>query len=152
MAYFPDLVKGAAVMGPNSEYTLPAGEDLSASQYYLVTIDAYWTVKCHDPAADPCMVGVLQNAPLEGEMAVVRVFGFSRAVLADSVGRGDFVMWAFGADKGKVAKFTPGTDGHHHDTGGDPADPTSYDIIVGQTVEAGSAAETPVIRLMFQVL
>ena len=52
-----------------------AGEDLTADQYRIVVLDAT-SLKVRRPdAATDIPLGVLQNAPLIGEAAVVRPLG-----------------------------------------------------------------------------
>lgn len=65
------------------DITFTAGEDLSALQYTYVYISADNTVKSAT-AATAKLVGVLQNKPISGAAARVRVFGVSRVVAVDT--------------------------------------------------------------------
>lgn len=69
---------GAPFPGGNvQDLLIVAGEDLSAKQFYLVKVSAGAAVVAG--AGQSCL-GVLQNAPANGAIAIVRVFGRSRAI------------------------------------------------------------------------
>ena len=60
-----------------------AGEDLDEEQYHFVKLSASNTVKLCSSATDK-IVGILQNKPLSGQVARVRVYGISRVYAATS--------------------------------------------------------------------
>ncbi len=61
-----------AITNDGNVQIFEAGADLSAKQYFIVKLNSDLEVILADDAAD-VMVGVLQNAPEEGESAEVRV-------------------------------------------------------------------------------
>lgn len=79
-----------------------AGEDLSAMQYRFVHQAADESVDMLDSAAE-WPVGILQNAPESGEVAVVRVDGTSKLVMNAAVSVGTLLKAEYVAadDNGK---------------------------------------------------
>ena len=68
-----------------------AGEDLDDEQYYAVYLSADQTVKlCTTAHLD--MIGWLQNKPLSGEAAVVRMIGTTKAVASEVIAVGKRVL------------------------------------------------------------
>lgn len=69
-----------------------AAADLSANQYEMVVISADNTVALGSGAAGALMVGVLQNAPLIGEAALVAIAGQCKIKLGATVAGSAEVM------------------------------------------------------------
>lgn len=89
--------------------TLVAGADLSAAQYKFVEIGAGGVATVCNAVTDR-PIGVLQNAPKEGEEAEVVVSGGTKIVSSGNIAVGALV----GTDAaGKAAAKTPGTDTTH---------------------------------------
>jgi len=81
-----------------------AAADYSAKQFYLVDISANNTVTVASSAGQACF-GVLQNAPLSGEVASVRPIGPSKVVVGTGgIAAGDQVQAA--ADGTAIAAAT----------------------------------------------
>jgi hypothetical protein len=64
-----------------------AAEDLSSYQYRFITIASDTTVQLANGATE-YPIGILQNAPSSGEVAVVRVMGISKLVANDATAVG----------------------------------------------------------------
>ncbi len=102
-----------------------AAEDLTGQQFMFVTqlgmSDS--TVGLMNNATDP-PIGILQNAPDTGEVAVVRVTGTSKLVMNGAIAVGVLVKAEYvgTSDSGK----------------GDPAD-TEADLIIGLSIVASGA-------------
>lgn len=62
--------------------TLKAGADLSAKQYFFVKIDTDGDVVLAGNGENA--IGVLQNAPAEGEAANIAVAGVSKVIIGDT--------------------------------------------------------------------
>ena len=102
-----------------------AAEDISAYQYRFITIASDTTVQLANGATE-YPIGILQNAPTSGEVAVVRVAGVSKLVANDAIAVGLKVKMEYVgvADNGK----------------GDLAD-TNKDIVRGVTLTAAGAED-----------
>jgi len=102
-----------------------AGADLSAKQFYFVSVSSDGQV---DPTGDGARaVGVLQNDPdAAGKAATVATAGKSRVSCGGSVTAG-----------GPVAS----------DTNGQAVDAASGDWILGEALEAGSSDEVITVQL-----
>ena len=99
----------------------PAGEDLSAKQFYFVTLSSGSVVACS--AATDIPVGVLQNAPESGKAAEVCVLGPTKVSADGTISEGALIgTSADGQADAKVA----GTD--------------TTEYICGRALEAASAA------------
>jgi hypothetical protein len=86
--------------------TLPAGEDLSAKQYYFVKVNTSGqAVLC--AAATDRPIGVLQNDPASGEEAAIVVVGGTKVVSSASIDEGALIGTN---NAGKADGKTPGTD------------------------------------------
>lgn len=72
------------------DLTFPAAEDLSSDQYKFMVLNASGQVRRPDSASEVA-IGILQNAPLSGEAAVVRVVGQSKYHANAAIGIGTFV-------------------------------------------------------------
>lgn len=68
----------------NVDLALTAGADLSSSQFLCVKLSAANTVTVVDGAGGDA-VGVLQNAPANGAVAIVRVAGITQVIASTSV-------------------------------------------------------------------
>lgn len=83
------------------DVSFEAAEDLSNDQYRIVVLD---TGKVRRPnAVTDIPLGVLQNAPVAGEAAVVRLIGISKVQLGEAVAENEWVKleWVDAADAGK---------------------------------------------------
>ena len=65
-----------------TKITLKAGADLSSSQYFFVKIDTDGDVVLAGNGENA--IGVLQNAPAEGEAANIAVAGVSKVIIGDT--------------------------------------------------------------------
>lgn len=68
----------------------PAAEDLSSDQYKFVVLNSSGLVRRPDSASEVA-IGILQNAPGQGEAAVVRVIGQSKFEGNAALGIGTFI-------------------------------------------------------------
>lgn len=92
----------------NNEKTFVAGADLSAKQYYFVKQDTDGEVILASAGTD-VIIGVLQNKPLAGEAALVRMFGTSKLRVNGTPGVGAYLTAGTSGDAGKgVATTTAG--------------------------------------------
>lgn len=100
-----------AYSAPGIDQSFIASEDLSGHQYRMVTLAGDESVQKADAATD-WPVGVLQNNPESGEVAVVRISGVSKLVSgAGGLSRGDKVKIEYvdADDNGKgIAADTAG--------------------------------------------
>ncbi len=71
---------------PVLDLSLEAGADLSTKQFYLIKLDPAGRAVLAGAAERA--IGVLQNNPLAGETAQVRVLGVSKVVSGNSFGVG----------------------------------------------------------------
>lgn len=101
--------------------TLVAGADLSTHQYKFVEIGAGGVATVCNAVTDR-PIGVLQNAPKEGQEAEVVVAGGTKVVSSGNIAVGSLV--GTNAD-GKAAVKVPGTDTTH--------------FVVGQVILAAGA-------------
>jgi hypothetical protein len=67
------------------DVSLEAGEDLSSKQYFAVTRDGT-TGKAEVSGANAKSLGILQNKPTSGDIALVRVSGVSNALINETAG------------------------------------------------------------------
>ena len=83
------------------DLSFEAAEDLSDNQYRIVVL-ASGKVRRPDGASEVGL-GVLQNAPIAGEAAVVRVIGVSKIHLGETVAENEWVKLEYvsAADAGK---------------------------------------------------
>lgn len=91
-----------ALDGPGIDLSFVAAEDLSGQQYRFVHQASDTTVDMLDSGTE-FPVGILQNAPESGEVAVVRVSGVSKLVMNDAVAVGALVKAEYvgATDNGK---------------------------------------------------
>ena len=92
-----------AYEGQGIDLSFVAGEDISAKQYTFVHLADDNTVDMMDSATE-YPVGILQNAPGDGETAVVRVSGISQLVAHDALAVGAKVKAEYvgASDNGKA--------------------------------------------------
>lgn len=88
------------------DISLKAGGDLSAKQYRFVKLSADYTVVIAAAATDK-VIGVLQNDPVSGAAAIVRIFGRSKVESDAALSVGDFIGTQ---SDGQADAKTPGTD------------------------------------------
>lgn len=108
------------------DVSLLAGEDLSGDQYHAVIISS-GTILRPNGAGAAVMFGVLQNAPISGEYAVVRIEGISKIVAGSG-----------GLDEGDLcaAEYVGATD-----AGKGIATTTDKHFILGITILAGASED-----------
>ena len=80
----------ATVVNNDDFRTKIAGEDLSSSKYMFVTLESDDTVDLCDAITDRPF-GVLQNSPVAGESAVVKVSGDTKVIAAGALTVGLYV-------------------------------------------------------------
>ncbi len=85
---------------PVHDISLPAGADLSGSQYFIVAVNANGEAVL--AGAGAIAIGVLQNKPGLGQSAQVRVLGETKMVAGAAINRGQLIA-ADAAGKAKVA-------------------------------------------------
>ncbi len=105
------------------DITFVAAEDLSSHQFMFVHQATDITVDLLDSGAE-FPVGILQNAPENGETAVVRIAGTSKLVMNDAVAVGIRLK----------AEYVGATDNGKGDAGD-----TDYDIVRGVCIKASGA-------------
>lgn len=120
-----------AYEGTGIDLSFDAGEDLSSYQYCFVHLADDDTVDLLDSTAE-IAIGILQNAPASGEVAVVRVTGVSKLKMNDAIAVGLKIKaeYVSASDNGK----------------GDAAD-TDYDNVRAMSLTA-SGAEDDVISVI----
>lgn len=92
---------GAPVPGSNvQDLLIAAGEDLSSSQFYIVKVSSGAAVKA---AAGQLALGVVQNAPASGAIAIVRVFGRSRIIAGATLATTGVALASDASGKAKAA-------------------------------------------------
>lgn len=91
-----------AYEGEGIDLSFTAAEDLSSHQYRFVHLADNTTVDLVDSGAE-IPLGILQNAPESGEIAVVRVAGVSKLVMNAAVAVGALVKTEYigATDNGK---------------------------------------------------
>ena len=104
--------------------TFTAAADLSAKQYHFVVLASATTVNVAT-AITNAPIGILQNTPTSGQVAVVRVHGVSKVVADGTLAAANFIGTSADAQADAIS---PGTD------------TTVY--MMGQCIEAASAGET----------
>lgn len=107
------------------DISMVAAEDLSAHQFCFVHQATDTTVDLLDSGAE-LPLGILQNAPEDGETAVVRIEGTSKLVMNAAVAVATYVKAEYvgAADNGK----------------GDAAD-SDRDVVSGQVIKASGAED-----------
>lgn len=88
------------------DITLKAGGDLSAKQYHFVKLSADYTVVICAAATDKAL-GVLQNDPVSGAAAIVRVIGRTKVSSDAALSVNDFIGTQ---SDGQADAKVPGTD------------------------------------------
>lgn len=87
-----------------------AEEDLSDYQYHFVVLSSTEDYVRLPDSTSEVSIGILQNAPEEGEAAAVRVSGFSKNVSGEALTINDFVKPEYNSatDAGKAIAITSG--------------------------------------------
>jgi hypothetical protein len=112
---------------------LEATEDLTAAQFLFVTMDSSGDVELANAAGEDC-VGVLQNAPADGAIAIVRVYGPSRVIASGVVAVGALVATTnAGKSKTAVAATTNTSDA------GAASDALVASFVMGRALTVGAA-------------
>ena len=92
------------------DLSFPAAEDLSSDQYSFVVLTSAGTVRRPDSETEVAL-GILQNAPVSGDAAQVRILGISKLTANNAIGIGTFVMQEYvdaaDAGKGKTSAGAP---------------------------------------------
>lgn len=114
-----------AVEYSGTDITMVAAEDLSAHQFCYVHQATDTTVDLLDSAAE-LPLGILQNAPADGETAVIRIIGTSKLVMNAAVAVATWVK----------AEYVGATDNGK----GDAAD-TDRDVVSGLVIKAAGAED-----------
>ena len=105
--------------------TLTAAADLSAKQYNLVKLDGNGDVVLTDvDSVGQIPIGVLQNAPGNGEAATVMIVGISKVEIGEAMGEGVLI--------------SP-SDGGEASDNGQAVLADASDVVCGQTITAGAA-------------
>jgi hypothetical protein len=112
---------------------LEAGGDLSSSQFLMVKLDSNGDVVIASAAGEN-VVGVLQNAPAAGAIAIVRVFGASRVIAGGVVAAGAlFATTSAGKSKVAVAGTVNTSDA------GATSDPLVGSYVMGHVLTVGAS-------------
>jgi hypothetical protein len=112
---------------------LEAGGDLSSSQFLMVKLDSNGDAVIASAAGEG-VIGVLQNAPASGAIAIVRVFGESRVIAGGSVAAGAlFATTNAGKSKTAVAGTVNTSDA------GASSDPLVGSYVMGSVLTAGTS-------------
>ena len=82
------------------DISLIAAADYSAKQYYFMT--ATTGGKCTLAGANEKVIGVLQNKPESGEVAIVRVAGTSKVYMGETLTAGEVVTSTAAGDAEQV--------------------------------------------------
>lgn len=72
------------------DVSFEAAEDLDEDQYRIVVLDS-GKVRRPNHATTDIGIGVLQNAPEEGEAATVRLIGISKIQFGETVAEGEWI-------------------------------------------------------------
>lgn len=122
----------AVDFNPVLDISVEAAEDLSSYQYHFVILDATTGKARLLDSASEIADGVLQNAPVAGEGATIRVLGASKVVANDAITVNTFVK----------PEYVSGTD-----CGKADAQTTTYEQVGGRVIEA-SAAENDLVTVI----
>lgn len=107
-----------------------AGESMTDKQHYIVQLDASGNIEVAESATD-LIVGVLQNAPAQGEEAVYAFGGIAKVKAGGAIGVGAFVT----------------TDGN----GKAVATTTDGDIVIGRHIGTAAAADGDLIEVQLGI-
>lgn len=91
---------------PLQTLSFTAGEDLSSSQFLLVTMESDGEIDLADAETD-IVLGVLQNKPEAGQAAKVMISGVSKVEAGETLAAGNLIH---PATDGQAAVFAAGTD------------------------------------------
>jgi hypothetical protein len=115
---------------------IAAGEALTSDQYKAVKLSSGAVVKC---GAGERALGILQNAPGSGEIAIVRIAG---TTLAKADGTGVAVDNMISSAAGGVLRASTNQTtglGHVDTTGSSATQPLRGAYVLGQATQAGAA-------------
>lgn len=111
---------------------LLAGADLSSKQFYCMTLQSDGTVNTTGTAGGE-VLGILQNTPASGAVAIVRVFGMSKIIASTTIATGVRVASTnAGKTKAAVAATTNTSDA------GAASDPLVGSYTIGIAVTDGA--------------
>jgi hypothetical protein len=117
---------------PVLDITLTAAADLSAKQYFAVAVDT--NGKAALAGAGVQAIGILQNKPIAGAAAQVRVYGISKMVAGAVVAKGAAVA----ADTNGKAKAAVAATVNTSDAGA-AGDPVVGSYALGIALESAAA-------------
>lgn len=123
---------GVAPDPRNVDVLLEAGASLASAQYMFVTMDSNGDVVLADAAGEDC-IGVVQNAPASGAVAIVRVAGVTNVIASTSINPGvRLATTSAGKSKAAVAG--------NYDATGNSATDASLDgsFVMGVALTAGT--------------
>ena len=115
-----------AVMQSRDTRSFVAGEDLSAKQFKLVTLESDGQVDVADSAGDNC-IGILLNAPNAGAAATVAISGKVMVEAGGTIAAGAAVQ---------------------ADANGDALTAASGDVVMGYALEAAVDGQIMAIELI----
>jgi hypothetical protein len=119
-----------------------AGEDLSAKQYFAVTLESDNTIDLADAAGEK-VFGVLQNNPAAGQVGTVAVAGVTKMIAGGVIAvGGDVAVDADGKAKAAVLGRTDTTDTAA------AADPLLGSYVFGMHVGEAAAAAGDIISVL----
>lgn len=130
--------------------SFPAGEDLSAKQFYFVALNSSKQVILPTARGQKC-IGVLQNKPTSGQSASVLLFGVSKVNADAAIAVGDPITTAADGQASPVTSEATG-EGHVNtsDTGG-ATDSLKGSFVMGQCLLAVSNAGEIATALIMQM-
>ena len=115
-----------------TEIRVLAGADLSASQYFFVKFDTNTAAVL--AGAGENAVGILQNAPASGAVAIIKTYGMSHMIAVGAITKGAAIA-ADTTGKGKTAVAST----TKTDDAGAASDPLVGSHVMGFALETGSA-------------
>lgn len=126
-------------LGPTQDIEILAGEDLSSYQYSGVKVNSSGQVV--KAGAGEFAIGIVQNAPANGAMAIVRVYGIS-VMKADGTGvtRGDKVSCAANGLGRATAAAASGTAVVDTSDAGAATDPVKGAAVLGIALTTAAAS------------
>jgi hypothetical protein len=111
---------------------LPAGEDMSSTGQYLFVKNSSGSVVKNDTAGGDC-VGVLQNAPANAAIAIVRTHGPTSLIASGSINALTLIK---SNNAGKSAAAAAGT--VNTNDAGSTSDPVVGSFVMGRAIAAGT--------------
>jgi hypothetical protein len=126
------IVEVGSIDEEPTEVRFLAGADLSAKQYFFVKLDSNSAVVL--AGAGEAALGILQNAPASGAVAIVKFFGPSHCIGGGAITKGGSVA-ADSNGKGKAAVLST----VNTSDAGAAADPVVGSNVMGFALETGVA-------------